>query len=65
MTRTAAILIVGVNVSTEVVFGGRDIVMNCPKIKLPTASRIRDALRLGSFSLMGDKGLNRGWPAST
>lgn len=60
VTRMAVIFIVSVIVSTEVVLGGRDIVISCPKIRLPTARRISDVLRLGSFSLMGDKELNRG-----
>lgn len=40
-------------------------VINRPAMILPQAKRLIGLITAGLFSLMGDKGLNRGWPIDT
>lgn len=40
-------------------------VIKRPAIMLPQASRLIGLITVGLFSLMGDRGLNRGWPIDT
>lgn len=40
-------------------------VMSRPAIMLPQARRLIGLMTAGLFSLIGDRGLNRGWPIDT
>lgn len=48
------------------VFRGKILeVIRRPATMLPQASRLMGLITAGLFSLMGDRGLNRGWPIET
>lgn len=40
-------------------------VIKRPAMMLPQASRLMGLITAGVFSLMGERGLNRGWPMET
>lgn len=48
------------------VFKGEIVeVIRSPATMLPQASRLRGLITAGLFSLMGERGLKRGWPIET
>lgn len=65
VTRIAAILIVGGIVMTGVFKGVRKEVISKPAMMLPQARRLRGLITVGLFSLMGERGVKRGFPMET
>lgn len=61
----AAILSVGCIVITGVFRGRMLEVIRRPARMLPHASRLMGLITSGLFSLMGERGLNRGFPMDT
>lgn len=65
VTVKAAILS-GIGIVITWVFRGKMLeVISSPAIMLPQASRLIGLMTAGLFSLIGDRGLNRGWPIDT
>jgi len=65
VTIRAAIFSVGCIVITGVFRGRILVVIKRPAIMLPQANRLIGLMTAGLFSLIGDRGLNRGFPIDT
>lgn len=65
VTRRAASFSRGGMDITGVLGSTRLEVISKPATMLPHASRLIGLITAGSFSLMGDRALNRGWPIAT
>jgi len=61
----AAIFSRGCMVITGVFVGRMLHVRRRPAVMLPQANRLRELITYGLFSLMGERGLTRGWPITT
>lgn len=65
VTARAASLRMGCIDMTGVFKGRMFDVIRRPAIMLPQANRLMGLITVGLFSLIGERGLNRGWPIDT